>query len=176
MADKPCTTRPGVDEPAYFKHSPTSGQFSRFIAALGVAIEAERDIENGLWSDPAFDHWLKQAEAAWQTATDLCRMAFEAPMTRCSDVPLQRIARHLHWTLGCETQAELSIARQTLAGHPNLFRWSGRDPEARRISQLLSRARQQFNELCDLDMLHGLEAASDATVTGAEPTSELFAA
>lgn len=176
MADNCPTMRICATEPAYFKHSPVSANFSRLIGALGTAIEAERDIEDGLWSDPAFDHWLKQAEAAWQTATDLCRMAFEAPMTRCSDVPLQRIARHLHWTLGCETQAELSIARQTLASHPNLFRWSGHDPESRRISQLLSRARQQFSELCGLDMLDGLEAASDATVTEAEPSSALFAA
>ncbi|GHH05734.1 hypothetical protein [Pseudodonghicola xiamenensis] len=176
MADKLCTTRRGADETAYFKHSPTSGHFSHFVAALGVAIEAERDIEHGLWSDPAFDHWLAEAEAAWQTATDLCRAAFEAPATRHSDVPLQRFARHLHWTIGCETQAELSTARQIIAGHPHLFRWRGHDPEARRISQLLARARQQFDELCDLDMLNGLEAPSDVTVDQAEPAPELFAA
>lgn len=47
----PITSR-GLDEPAYFRHSPVSGLFSMCVAALAAAIEAERDIEHGLWSDP----------------------------------------------------------------------------------------------------------------------------
>lgn len=65
MAGNCPNTRPGTEEPAYFRHSPVSGHFSRFIAALGAEIEAERDIEEVFWSDPAFDRWLSVAELAW---------------------------------------------------------------------------------------------------------------
>ncbi|WP_158964507.1 hypothetical protein [Chachezhania sediminis] len=96
MADTRRTTRLGADEPLYFRHSPASGHFSHLIAALSAAIESERDIEESLWSDPAFDKWLSEAEFAWESATELCRAVFDAPATRLSDVPLQRFARHLH--------------------------------------------------------------------------------
>lgn len=66
---------------------------------------------------------------------------------------MQRLASLLHWTLGCETQAELTSARHVLAGYPERFTWSGNDLEGQRISQLLSRARQQFEEVCSLDMV-----------------------
>lgn len=127
MADTCPTTRFGADEPAHFHHSQVSRHFSLLIAALAAAIEAERDIENGLWSDPAFDQWLKEAEHGWEKATDLCRAVFDAPAIRTSDVPLQHFARHLHWTLGSESSAELETARQIVAKHPDPFflDWAG---------------------------------------------------
>ncbi|MDT0683577.1 hypothetical protein RM543_12845 [Roseicyclus sp. F158] len=160
MADTRITTRFGADEPEYFRHSPVSGHFSHLLAALAAAIEAERDIEDGLWSDPGFDHWLRQAELGWERASGLCRAIIDVPATRCSDVPLQRFARHLHWTLGCETAAELRTARQIVAGHPDLFSWSGNGPEERRVAQMLARGRQQFHEVCMLDMLNPVEAVA----------------
>lgn len=173
MAGNCPSTRPSTDEPAYFRHSPVSGHFSRFIAALGAAIEAERDIEEGFWSDPAFDRWLSEAELAWERATELCRIAFNAPATRISDVPLQRIARHIHWTLGCETMAEFNTARQIVVGHREQFSWKGNDPEGRRISQMLLRAQQQFDELCNLDMLSMIDEPIRPEAT---PLPEQFAA
>lgn len=158
MAATCLTTRFGANEPVYFRHSPASGHFSHLLAALAAAIEAERDIENGLWSDPGFDHWLKQAELGWERATGLCCAVIDAPATRPSDVPLQRFARHLHWTLGCETAAELRTARHVIAGHPDLFSWTGQTPEGLRISQMLMRGRQQFDEICTLDMLNPFDA------------------
>ena len=160
MADTCRTTRLGANEAAYFRHTPVSGHFSHLLAALAAAIEAERDIENGLWSDPGFDHWLRQAELGWERATGLCRDVFDAPAARASDVPLQRFARHLHWTLGCETAAELRTAQQVVAGHPDLFSWNGNCPEALRVAQMLARGRQQFHEVCMLDMLNPVEAVT----------------
>jgi len=160
MADTCPTTRCGADAPVYFRHSPVSGHFSHLLAALAAAIEAERDIEYGLWSDPCFDHWLKLAEQGWEHATGLCRSVIDAPTSRASDVPLQRFARHLHWTLGCETAAELRTARQVVAGHMDLFYWNGSGPEERRVSQMLARGRQQFDEVCALDMLNPVEAVA----------------
>lgn len=160
MADNCLTMRFGADEPVYFRHSPVSGHFSHLLAALAAAIEAERDIENGLWSDPGFDHWLKAAELGWERATGLCCSVIGAPATRPSDVPLQRFARHLHWTLGCETAAELRTAQQVVAGHLDLFSWKGRDPEALRVAQMLARGRQQFDEVCMLDMLNPADTAA----------------
>ena len=160
MADTYLTTRFGADEPVYFRHSPVSGHFSHLLAALAAAIEAERDIEHGLWADPSFDHWLKAAELGWERATGLCCSVIDAPATRPSDVPLQRFARHLHWTLGCETAAELRTAQQVVAGHLDLFSWNGSDPEERRIMQMLVRGRQQFDEVCMLDMLNPVEAVA----------------
>ncbi|WP_420003052.1 hypothetical protein [Arenibacterium sp. LLYu02] len=173
MADTCPSTRFGADEPAYFRHSQISGMFSQLIAALAAAIEAERDIENGLWSDPSFSHWLKLAEQGWARATDLCRAIIDAPATRPSDVPLQRFTRHFHWTLGCETAAELRIARQVLSGHFDLFSWNGSGPEERRVEQMLARGRQQFDEVCTLDMLNSIEPVTFPEV-GSE--SEPFAA
>ncbi|OIQ23719.1 MAG: hypothetical protein BM562_18510 [Alphaproteobacteria bacterium MedPE-SWcel] len=160
MADTCLTTRFGADEPVYFRHSPVSGHFSHLLAALAAAIEAERDIEHGLWADPSFDHWLKAAEVGWERATGLCCSVIDAPATRASDVPLQRFARHLHWTLGCETAAELRTARQVVSGHLDLFSWNGSGPEERRIAQMLARGRQQFDEVCMLDMLNPVEAVA----------------
>jgi hypothetical protein len=160
MADNRLTMRFGADEPVYFRHSPVSGHFSHLLAALAAAIEAERDIENGLWSDPGFDHWLKAAELGWERATGLCCSVIGAPATRPSDVPLQRFARHLHWTLGSETAAELRTAQQVVAGHLDLFSWKGRDPEALRVAQMLARGRQQFDEVCMLDMLNPADTAA----------------
>lgn len=160
MADTPSITRSGADEPAYFTHSPVSSKFSRLVGALSVAIEAERDIEDGRWCDPAFDGWLAEAEAAWARATWLCRQAYEAPATRPSDVPLQRMARHLNWTLGCESHAELRSAQQVIAGHPSLFDWQGSGPVSWRVFHLLTRAREQFHEICCLDMLESLTDSS----------------
>ncbi|OCX66868.1 hypothetical protein BFP70_04120 [Thioclava sp. SK-1] len=165
MSDTCLTTRFGADEPAYFRHSPVSGLFSQLIASLAAAIEAERDIEDGLWSDPSFDHWLRQAELGWERATGLCRAVIDAPATRISDVPLQRFARHLHWTLGCETSAELRTACHIIAGHPDLFSWSENGPEGRRISQMLARGRQQFDEICMLEMLNPVEALVSSTAS-----------
>lgn len=173
MAGTCPTTRRGADEAAYFRHSPVSGLFSQLIAALGAAIEAERDIEDGLWSDPSFDHWLKEAELGWERATDLCRSVTDTPATRSSDVPLQRFANHLHWTLGCETAAELQTARQVVAAHPDLFSWGESGPEGRRISQMLSRGRQQFDEVCTLDML---SPADTETIPQGRSELGLFAA
>ena len=160
MADTCRNTRLGANEAAYFRHTPVSGHFSHLLAALAAAIEAERDIENGLWSDPGFDHWLRRAELGWERATGACRTVIDAPTTRASDVPLQRFARHLHWTLGCETAAELRTARQVLAGHLDLFSWNGRDPEGLRVAQMLARGWQQFDEVCMLDMLHPADTAA----------------
>lgn len=170
MADTCTTTRLGADEPLHFRHSTVSGLFSQLIAALAAAIEAERDIEHGLWSDPGFDRWLKAAELSWERATGLCRDVFDAPATRASDVPLQRFARHLHWTLGCETAAELRTARQVVSGHLDLFSWNGSGPEARRVVQMLARGRQQLHEVCMLDMLNPADAsASPEGCSGYEP-------
>ncbi|WP_417818828.1 hypothetical protein [Tritonibacter scottomollicae] len=171
MADTCPTTRFGANEPAHFRHSLVSGHFSHLLAALAAAIEAERDIENGLWSDPGFDHWLKQAEIGWERATSLCHAVIDAPATRASDVPLQRFARHLHWTLGCETAAELRTAQQVVAGHLDLFSWNGSGPEGLRIMQMLVRGRQQFDEVCMLDMLNPVEVlvASPEACSGYEP-------
>ena len=170
MADTCPTTRLGANEPAHFRHSPVSGHFSHLLAALAAAIEAERDIENGLWSDPGFDHWLKAAELGWERATGRCCSVIDAPATRPSDVPLQRFARHLHWTLGCETAAELRTARQVVAGHSDLFSWNGNCPEALRVAQMLARGQQQFEEICNLDMLDPIDAvASPEAFTGYEP-------
>lgn len=171
MADICPTTRCGADEPVYFRHSPVSGYFSNLLAALAAVIEAERDIENGLWSDPSFDRWLKAAELGWERATGLCCSVIGAPATRPSDVPLQRFARHLHWTLGCETAAELRTAQQVVAGHLDLFSWNGSGPEGLRIMQMLVRGRQQFYEVCMLDMLNPVEdvVASPEACSGYEP-------
>lgn len=168
MANTPSITRPCADEIVYFSHSLVSAKFSRFVGALAVAIEAERDIENGQWCDPAFDGWLAEAEAAWEQATEHCRQTYEAPMVRPSDVPLRRMARHLNWTLGCESQAELRSAQRVIAGHPGLFDWQGSDPVSHRVSLLLSRARGQFDEICSLDMLESLVDASPINHTRSE--------
>ena len=92
------------------------------------------------------------------------------PATRASAVPLQRFVRHLHWTLGCETAAELRTARQVLAGHLDLFSWNGSGPEERRVAQMLARGWQQFHEVCMLDMLSSADAAaSPEDCSGYEP-------
>ncbi|WP_434288830.1 hypothetical protein [Celeribacter sp. SCSIO 80788] len=70
MADMPTVTRGRATELS----------FSHFICTLGVAIEAERDIEGPLlWADPGFADWLRDAELAWETATNACYTALDRP-------------------------------------------------------------------------------------------------
>ncbi|MBL3609159.1 hypothetical protein [Rhodovulum sulfidophilum] len=42
----------------------------------------------------------------------------------------------------------------------DLFSWNGSGPEERRVSQMLARGRQQFDEVCALDMLNPVEAVA----------------
>lgn len=151
MANMSTTTPSGVTE--YFYHSHVSLRFSRLIVTLASAIEAERDIEHGLWCDPAFADLLRHAEINWETVNKACLFVLDAPLTRVSDVPLQKMADHLHYTLGCETVVELRCAQSTMRAHPDFYSFSGTCPISQRVASMLDRARQQFSEICSLEML-----------------------
>jgi len=150
MANMSPTTPSGVTE--YFYHSPVSLRFSQLIVTLASAIEAERDIEHGLWCDPAFAGLLRHAELNWEAVNKACLFVLDAPLTRVSDVPLQKMADHLHYTLGCETLVELRCAQSTMRAHPDIFSFSGTCPVSQRVASMLDRAQQQFSEICALDM------------------------
>jgi len=57
-----------------------------------------------------------------------------------------------------------------VSGHLDLFSWNGSGPEERRVAQMLAHGRQQFDEVCMLDMLNPIDAvASPEAFTGYEP-------
>ncbi|BAQ71284.1 hypothetical protein NHU_04164 [Rhodovulum sulfidophilum] len=159
MADAVLSIRAVTDEPLYFSHSPASRSFSRFISALGAAIECERDIEGASAGDPAFDLWLRDAELAWEAATGACRTVLEMPLTRVSDVPLRNIARLIENALCSEDAEELACVRMSHAGHPDLYRCPGTDPVSRRVAGMLARAQTQLGEIADLAMLSELPSS-----------------
>ncbi len=66
--------------------------FALYNIALAEAIEAERDLAHFSGADPAVDHWLTEAEAAWSAAEAIQRALAEAPLCQASDKSLIAMA------------------------------------------------------------------------------------
>lgn len=141
-----------TEDPRKGTYAPTliASLFSRFLGALALHIEAERDIQDvDVW-DAAFTGWLREAEESLTVVTTFLRQIRDAKVMRASDVPLLRVAILADALLGSEDPNEFMRFRRLLA-HPTLFRWVEAGPVGRRVCALIDTALLRLDELADLD-------------------------
>lgn len=76
--------------------------FAALLDALSRHALAERDIEHvDVW-DPAFRHWLTEAEEVFTEVTTLLSRIRRAEFVRAEDLPLQRLAAVIDAMTGSE--------------------------------------------------------------------------
>ena len=153
MANSTLTT-PGAanEDPRKGTYTPTliASLFARFLGALAVHIEAERDIQDvDVW-DAALSGWLREAEKSLTVVTTFLRHVRDAKVEQASDVPLLRLAILADALLGSEDPDDFQRAHGLLA-HPTLFRCVDPGPVGRRVRALVDTAVLRLDELADLD-------------------------
>lgn len=130
--------------------TPISVLFARFLGALALHIEAERDIQDVDVFDAAFSGWLREAEESLTVVTRFLRDIRDAQVMRASDVPLLRLAIVADALLGSEDPNDFLRTRALLA-HRTLFRCAETGPVGRRVVALVKTAVMRLDELADLD-------------------------
>ncbi|MCJ8139945.1 hypothetical protein [Falsirhodobacter halotolerans] len=153
MATDTPTTRPGAVEDAPFAPTDVTRAFARFLTHLATFVEAERDVEVMMTSDPAFDGSLRRSELALEDTMMLARQSFEAELTRHADRPLRYTAMLLHRALGSETRAEFEGLRGLVDSYRPMFRASGSGPIARRVNVMVDTALRRLDEVSQLRMI-----------------------
>lgn len=124
--------------------------FARFLGALALHIEAERDIQDVDVFDTAFSGWLREAEESLTVVTQYLRGIRNAQVMRVSDVPLLRLAILADALLRSEDPDDFLRTRALLA-HRTLFRCVETGPVGRRVTALVKTAVMRLDELADLD-------------------------
>lgn len=141
-----------TEDPRKGIYTPTiiASLFSRFLGALALHIEAERDIQDvDIW-DAAFSGWLREAEESLTVVTGFLRQIRDAKVMRASDVPLLRLAILADALIRSQHPDEFLRARSLLA-HRTLFRCVETGPVGRRVRALIDTALLRLDELADLD-------------------------
>lgn len=124
--------------------------FARFLGALAVHIEAERDIQDvDVW-DAAFTGWLREAEESLKVVKTFLRHIRDAKVMRAADVPLLRLAILADGLIRSADPDDFQRARGLLA-HPSLFRCLEAGTVGRRVDAMVRTAVHRLDELADLD-------------------------
>lgn len=161
-----------------FTPTPISTQFSELLGALARHIEAERDIADvDVW-DPAFRTWLTDAEHSYDRVSTLVSEIRHAPLARCADLPLQRMATLLDAMIGSEEPGSFQRIHRMLPEATSLLHCPGDDAVAHRTRQMIATAFARIAEMAmlltyaDLDAEDVDAAARDAAIS-ARPEAQL---
>lgn len=133
-----------------FTQTSVTRRFGAMQRALGLWIEAERDLEHsGSW-DPACDHWLRDAEAARAAVGAALDALCDTPAERLEDRPLLRTARITRALVETEDGAEFARLYARVTAYDALLRCPGRHPLALRVNLMLAEARRALTALTAL--------------------------
>ncbi|RGP35196.1 hypothetical protein [Pseudotabrizicola alkalilacus] len=153
MATETLTTPFAANEdPRKGTYTPTliASLFSRFLGAIALHIEAERDIQDvDVW-DAAFTGWLREAEESLKVVKTFLRQIRDAQVVRASDVPLLRLAILADALIRSADAGDFQRACGLLT-HPTLFRCVETGPVGRRVAAMVKTAVLRLDELADLD-------------------------
>ena len=156
-------TPAGLNKDArFYIPSPVSSQFSRLIRALAIAVEAERDVEHADPAHAGFDLLVTEAEAAWDSATDMHRALMPIPSQRAEDQPLKTLAQLINHRRGVETSAELQDNRTLLQGCANWLVCPGEGATAERITAMLRQGRFLLDEINRMELYQPVEDAVES--------------
>lgn len=131
--------------------TPISLLFSKLLGALAVSIEAERDIEDVDACDPSIDHWLRDAERAWATVSEIGATLCAAQLRRETDRPLVAMVQIMNALMEAQSQGEFDAAQKRLSlmsCHPTI---SGHGATERRITQMLRQCHVHLNTMIGME-------------------------
>lgn len=151
MADTfPTTGGCLLKAPTAFRHTVVSQAFSQVLTLLPQYLEAERDIEDLSWCDPAFVDWTRTAEqsrAALLKGLDDVVMAH----TVCAaDVALRAVAWMIEVLILSTDPRDFAQNHAALQSEVWMFHTSGRGPFVARANSMLRSARHLIDELASL--------------------------
>lgn len=127
--------------------------FSTFLHSFEAFIEAEQDLEQVDGFDPAFAHWLRDAEVAQEQMTSaLCSVRQLAPLNAL-DLPFLRMAAYIDLMIGTDDPVAF---RNLHSGLPSrmmpYFQLPGKTPEIRHCNLLLARASVLIDQMAALPL------------------------
>lgn len=132
------------------KPTTIAAAFSALMTALPLHIAAEREIEDvDIWN-PAFRHWLTDAEAAFTVVTGLLWGISAAAIERAEDKPLQRMSMLLDRMVGSEEPGAFRHYHALLLRFAPLFRCGGHGVIARHCDAMLVAAFTHIETMSDL--------------------------
>lgn len=126
--------------------------FARLNDALAVAIEAERELDHGNGRDPAIDHWLREAERAWDVVFDIRRALHAAPVTQAGHRSLLTMVRIADAVMGSDNMSDFGAADNRLRA-ATFFRQRlgcGRMPD--HVSRMLDQCHAHLSAVVQLDL------------------------
>ena len=138
--------------------------FTTFLLTFEAFIEAERDLGRVDGFDPAYAHWLRDAELAQERmTTELMALRGFAPQSEL-DVPVLRMVAFIHLLLGTEDATAFQRLHGTL--QPRMMRYfqlPGKTPAIRQHNVLLGRASVLIDHMVALPLFSrdGAEISQD---------------
>ena len=132
--------------------SDISSLFSQLNGALAVSIEAEHDLDHGNGSDPAIDHWIAEAEAAWMRVRDIqCALA-AAPIRHASDRALSAMSDRARVLMSRENTLDFVTAYDGLRLTAFLRRRSPAGNLPTHVSHMLDECQMHLAAIASFDL------------------------
>ncbi len=152
MADTTPSTPLGVPEHESC-NTPVIHAFAAFLGTLGFAVEAERDVGGLRSGDTAYDHWLREAELAWERTSRDALAVFETEALQPSDQPLRQTAMLIRHALASESHDDFVSVQAMLDAEPLTFMAMGTSPLACRVNEMIGTAIGRLDQIGAMSMI-----------------------
>ena len=152
MADETTSTPLGGAEHESC-NTPVIHAFAAFLGTLGFAVEAERDVGGLQSGDAAYDHWLREAELAWERTSREALAVFETEALHPSDQPLRQTAMLIRHALASESHDDFVSVQAMLDAEPLTFMATGTSPLACRVNEMIGTAIRRLDQIGAMSMI-----------------------
>ncbi len=148
------TTTPvwATEDLRVYPPSNISSFFSKLNGALAVSIEAERDLDHCNGSDPAIDHWIAEAEAAWMRVRDIQGALAAAPLRHASDRALSAMSERARVLMSTDNACDFTTAYDCLRLTAFLRRSSPAGNLPTNVSHMLDECQMHLAAIASFDL------------------------